>query len=273
MTASLSAQQALALVENCPLPMLVMDQDGRVIGYNDAFARLAGPGPSSRLLGAARAELGGNPAQALLGTQARVCWTGSDGTEHHFALTDFDLRDSGQLRGRLFVDISRQVELEREQASRSEQLSRQALTDPETGLFNRRGILLALEPQVARSRRYNSHITVMALSLRRGQGSASARTRMARLLKDQLRWADLIGCDEGHDFILVLPETPADAAGHLAEKLEGHLRRTADDQAGDSPCGIYYGVSGWRRGDTAESLLNRAVAALEKARSERLACV
>jgi GGDEF domain-containing protein len=92
---------------------------------------------------------------------------------------------------------------------------------------------------------------------------------VARLLKDQLRWADLVGCTEQHEFMLVLPETTTDAALLLAGKLTGRLRDLAGQELGGESLDSCYGVTGWRRSDTAESLLARAGVALSQARAEQ----
>ena len=269
MTAKLSAQHALAIVEHCSLPLLVTDRQGRVISYNQAFERLVGGDQASELQGAGYADLGDHPARMLLGPETSLCWTDHDAIRHCFEVQDIDLPDADFVQARLFVDISRRVELEQAYATLNDELEQHILTDRATGLLNRRGVMLALEPQVARSRRYNSPMTVMMLDVHCQQDCEATRLHVARLLKDQLRWADLIGCTEQHEFMLVLPETTTDAALLLAEKLTGHLRDLAGQEPGGESLDGCYGVTGWRRSDTAESLLARAGMALSQARAEQ----
>jgi len=255
MTETLSAQHALAIVEHCPFALLVMDSSNRVIGYNRAFELLLGSTRAGGLRGRRSTEIGAHPARALLSAEGTFYWTDSHDNPHHFEVRHIDLPDTHGTRARLFVDISRQVELEREQAALREELEQLSLTDPVTGLLNQHGIELALEPQVARSRRYNRPLTVIMMGLRCPSESKRILRQMAQLLKDQLRWADLIGYNEQHEFILILPETqPQDSAG-LTDKLQQQLD-------------AYYGITGWRRSDNANTLLKRAGKALSRARSE-----
>lgn len=269
MTATLSAQHALAIVEHCSLPLLVSDRQGRVISYNRAFEQLVGGDQARELHGSGYAELGDHPARMLLGPETSLCWTDRNAIRHYFEVQDVDLPDVDFVQARLFVDITRQVELEQAHATLNDELEQHILTDRATGLLNRRGVMLALEPQVARSRRYNSPMTVMMLDVHCHKDCEATRLHVARLLKDQLRWADLIGCTEQHEFMLVLPETTTDAALLLAGKLSGRLRDLAGQELGGESLDSCYGVTGWRRSDTAESLLARAGVALSQARAEQ----
>ena len=81
-----------------------------------------------------------------------------------------------------------------------------------------------------------------------------------------MRWADLIGSSEQHNFILVLPETTEQSAIQLADKLEQRLAKTGDEFDGQN-LSICYGVTGWRKKDNAGTLLKRAGMALSEARA------
>ena len=269
MTATLSAQHALAIVEHCSLPLLVTDRQGRVISYNRAFEQLLGRDQASELRGSSYIDLGNHPARMLLAPESSVRWTDHNAIQHYFEVQDIDLPDVDFVQARMFVDIRRQVELEQAHATLRDELDQHILTDRATGLLNRRGVMLALEPQVARSRRYNSPMAVMMLDVHCHKDCEATRLHVARLLKDQLRWADLIGCTEQHEFMLVLPETTPEAALLLAEKLTGRLRDLAEQELDGESLDSCYGVTGWRRSDTAESLLTRAGVALSQARAEQ----
>ncbi len=148
-----------------------------------------------------------------------------------------------------------------------EDLRKNILTDAVTGLLNQRGLLLALEPQVARSRRYNNPMSVIMMDVNADGTTESYRhLAVARMLKDQLRWADLIGCSPHDEFILILPETSPEAAASLAKKLTRLVGELTAELGGSSPV-VSYGITGWRRSDSASSLIARAAAALSQARS------
>ncbi len=267
MTATLSAQLATAFVENSPLPLLVLDRRGCVLGYNPAFERLVAPAAAADLQGRAYADLQAHPARALLGGDSTVQWEGSAGEYCHLRVLTVCLDQGEAVQARVYVDISSQIALEHAHEKLNEELRQNILTDRLTGLLNQRGIMLALEPQVARSRRYNNPMAVIMMEISGGADYDGLLVDTARLLKDQLRWADLIGCSDRHEFILVLPETTPEAAVGLADKLTRRIGEMTGQAHGAQPIETCYGITGWRRSDNANTLLARAATALSEARS------
>ena len=266
MTEYISEKHALAIANNGPFAVLIMDKHGCVLNYNRAFEQLVGRDQASDLLGHKHSKTGNHPLRILLGGKKSVCWTDSNNASHHLEIHSIELAGEEQTQARLFVDISKQAELEQAHATLNEELEQHILTDTVTGLLNQRGIMLALEPQVARSRRYNNPMSVIMMQIHRDGDENHLLLHIARLLKDQLRWADLIGCGEHHNFILVLPETTEDSATQLADKLEQRL--TNPDAGFDGQnLSICYGVTGWRKKDSAGTLLKRAGMALSEART------
>ena len=117
---------------------------------------------------------------------------------------------------------------------------------------------------MARSRRYNSALSIIAMGLETGQERQKTLVKVSYLLRDQTRWADLVGCNQSHDFILILQETTPDAALQLVNKLQVHLTRMSDTEP--VPLQACYGVTHCQKNDNGESLLERAEAALQDAR-------
>ena len=269
MMESLSPAQALAIVDNCPFALLILDQQGAVISYNRSFEQLVGQAQAADLRGNKVTTLNNHPLRVLLKDEKSICWTDNSNVKHHFEVHNFDLPGENSAQARLFIDIDRQVQLEQAHARLDEELKQQVMTDSVTGLLNQRGMMLALEPQVARSRRYNSTISVLMMEVHGEQPDDRLLQRVAHLLKDQLRWADLIGCNEQHEFILVLPETTPEAALRLADKLRQRLLALAEQELAGEHINTCYGVTDWRRNDNATSLLKRAGMALSQARSEQ----
>lgn len=262
----LSANHASAIVAHCPFPVVLVDSSGAASGYNAALERLLAWLRQCGEHTATAPPFGDDPLQALAEARGTVSWTGPGGERRHFSVTSFALPGHDNLQARIFVEISEQVRLQQAHVVRDEKLGRDTLTDAVTGLLNERGLILALEPQVARSRRYARPMAVIRLEVDYRGGQRAMLTDVARLLKDQLRWADLIGCTERPDFVLVLPETTAEAALKLADKL---AQRLAELVPGAGSEGFCFGVAGWRKSDSANTLLKRAAQALTRAREER----
>jgi diguanylate cyclase (GGDEF)-like protein len=166
----------------------------------------------------------------------------------------------------LFEDVT-QTERFRRQVDRLQQaLHGQVSTDEATGLLNRRGVLHQLEAQVSRSRRYNNVLSVVVMRVRcqgaaAGAGSPQSLVSVARMLRDQTRWPDIIGRWGDQDFVLVLPETSEAAAGSLTAKLRPRLAELLP--GGDATaCVADFGVAQWQKNDTAQALLERAARGL-----------
>jgi GGDEF domain-containing protein len=87
------------------------------------------------------------------------------------------------------------------------------------------------------------------------------------LLRDQTRWADLLGCNDDHDFLIILQETAPESALRLIEKLTARLKHVS--ASASSPASACYGVTQCQHDDDAETLLERAEAALGEARTQQ----
>lgn len=246
----LTPAQLAQILTAVPDPVWVLDADGRGIATNAAGQALAGNqselAADHPLLGAADAE-------------QRISYSNADAREFHFLLIEQPL--DGGLTARIYRDITEEVRLDNE-------LQAQSLKDPITGLLNERGLLVALEPQVSRSRRYSNPLSVVALEIDMDPQDEDLRRKVGRILKDQLRWADLIGCSQrANSFIMVLPETEQDDAMRITEKLQAQL---SESEAGRS-LHTAYGVVQWKKSDNAQTLLTRAEEALQEALGQELA--
>jgi diguanylate cyclase (GGDEF)-like protein len=269
MSEALSPEQTLYLINTCPTPILVLDQKGVIRNCNPALVAMVGKSKATELVGKSASTLGNPSLGNLLCTEKRISWSDNDGQLHHYEVHYSDTGGDDPLEIRYFVDISRQYELEQSQNALREELREQTLTDSVTGLLNQRGVMLALEPQVARSRRYNSPISVITLDVYGTGDDDTLRKQVAQQLKDQLRWADLVGCDDKQAFILILPETGQEATLKLADKLHGQLVEFAQQELPGQTLTAFYGVTAWRRTDSAVTLLKRARLALEQARADQ----
>ncbi len=269
MTQSLSANLALAIFDNCPFPLLVVNSSGRASTHNRAFDRLLDELRRKQLRPPGHTPPDDELLRVLLGEQTTISLTGQNGEQCHLEVRSFTLPEQDNTEVRIFIDVSTRIELERTLDSLNEEVKDNTLTDPVTGLLNQRGLMLALEPQVARSRRYNSPMSLITLSIQPAKNREAMLVEVARVLKDQLRWADLIGCTEQQDFTLVLPETTSDAASKLAAKLEHRLGELAVPVFPTQTPWFFFGVTSWRKSDNSSTLLKRGAQALARACTEQ----
>jgi len=149
-------------------------------------------------------------------------------------------------------------------------------TDEVSGLLNQRAMLQNLEPLVSRSRRYENPLSLLGLELisyhliveRQGQEAADqAVVGLSHLLKDHLRWADIISRIEATRFLIILPETEQVDALYLANKILDKVSELdlRDKNGMPIPVDTCYSVSSWSKGNDSRLLLNRTYLALEKA--------
>ncbi|TXF11896.1 GGDEF domain-containing protein [Pelomicrobium methylotrophicum] len=119
------------------------------------------------------------------------------------------------------VDIRRAVLLEQE-----------AITDPLTGLYNRRHLARRLEKEFARARRYGMPLSVLLLDIDHfkcvndtygHQVGDQVLNHVARLTLQAIRETDLAARYGGEEFVIIAPNTEASSAAALAERLRRHV--------------------------------------------------
>jgi diguanylate cyclase (GGDEF)-like protein len=138
----------------------------------------------------------------------------------------FDDRDLELLRAigpQIAVAIDR-LDL-KQKAGEFEQLS---VTDPLTGLLNRRYLDERVAEEIARSKRYGSATSLMMIDVDDfkayndtfGHPAGDAALKVVGdVLKDTLRSADVAARYGGEEFAVLLPQTTRDEAAQIGERL------------------------------------------------------
>ncbi len=112
----------------------------------------------------------------------------------------------------------------------------QAVTDALTGLHNRRHMQTVLAGECRRAQRYGHPLSVIMLDVdgfksyndTYGHVQGDALLRMlAGILQAGVRGVDSVGRFGGEEFVVVLPETPADEAYQAAERLRLAVARAS----------------------------------------------
>jgi diguanylate cyclase (GGDEF)-like protein len=147
-------------------------------------------------------------------------------------------------------------------ARRFAELERQALSDPDTGIRNRRGYELELEREIARARRSGRPLSLVLVAVDGEAPDESSDERseaLAQLLSRVTRATDIL-CRRGEsEFAIVLPET----RGPGADRFTARLRDEAAKALGHTERPTYtVGLAEWRADESFEALDARASAAL-----------
>jgi diguanylate cyclase (GGDEF)-like protein len=116
------------------------------------------------------------------------------------------------------------------------EMEKLALTDPLTGLLNRRAIEDIATSELRRHARYRGHLTMGIIDVDHFKqindsylypGGDYVLVHLTRVLSGLLRTVDSIGRIGGEEFLVVAPETTAEGAQVLAERIRSTVERTA----------------------------------------------
>jgi diguanylate cyclase (GGDEF)-like protein len=186
------------------------------------------------------------------------------------------------------IEITEQVYRERalrmarqhalELAARAQKL---ALTDPLTGLANRRCVFEQLTRMAQISPQSGEPLTLVLFDIdyfkrvndtHGHQAGDAVLQRIAELARRQARSEDLVGRIGGEEFVWLLPGVHAGRAREMAERLRRSIERESAD--GDLPqVTVSLGIALLRLGDTPEQLVARADRALYHAKESGRNCV
>lgn len=119
---------------------------------------------------------------------------------------------------------------------RTHELERLALTDPLTGLLNRRAIVDLARSELKRHARYPSPLALGLVDIDFFKeinsrylltGGDEVLKAVGKILTDSLRTTDSLGRWGGEEFMVVAPETDLEGARVLAERIRSTVEETA----------------------------------------------
>ncbi|MEX2479348.1 MAG: GGDEF domain-containing protein [Gammaproteobacteria bacterium] len=157
-----------------------------------------------------------------------------------------------------------------------EQQHARVLIDPLTGVMNRAGYIETAAKQVSRWRRHGGALSLAVLDLDlfkhiNDEYGHTAGDRVlstvARKLSEIIRESDMLSRFGGEEFVLLLPETSAQQAFVLIEKLREHIEHCPFRHK-DTPVKVTVscGVAEFRDGDALDAVFDRADAAMYRAK-------
>lgn len=172
------------------------------------------------------------------------------------------------------------IALERaEWQDRATQFQLMSITDPLTGLLNRRYLEERLTEELNRSLRYNYSMSCLMIDiddfkkyndLNGHQAGDAALKITAHCLKAALRSADVACRYGGEEFCILLPQTSLTEAGVIAERMRQRVAETVFPYGKSQPLGVVsisVGISTFARDiDTAEKVIATADRALYRAK-------
>ncbi|WP_018947598.1 diguanylate cyclase [Thioalkalivibrio sp. AKL17] len=260
--------------------IVVTDPQGRILRANHAFTRITGYaedevlGKNPRVLQSGRQDL---EFYHRLWTELleNDHWEGEiwnrrrDGSVYpQWESISAVRNEAGQLEYfvAVFHDISEQKRLEAE-------LEHEATTDRLTGLYNRQRFDAELDRALARTERYASEAGAILFDIDHFKRLNDTHghdigdrvlVELSRRVAHSLRRADFLARWGGEEFVVLLPETDAEGARYMAERLRREIAATPFEDAG--PVTISLGVTSLHRDDDPDTLLKRLDNALYDAK-------
>ena len=153
-----------------------------------------------------------------------------------------------------------------------------AITDPLTGLYNRRFLMDHLNREIARAERNDGIVSIVLLDLKGFKAvndhfghpmGDTVLVKTARIIRELLRAVDA-GCRWGGDeFVLVLPSTDLFSALTVAERIRAKIAESALPAGSGVHVGLHYGVASFPAdGKTVDFLLKVADLRLYQCREQ-----
>jgi diguanylate cyclase len=176
--------------------------------------------------------------------------------------------------------LQRELNATRERIERLEaelrHLSKETLSDPLTGLMNRRGLEQFWARELARAQREKQPLAIALIDLDNFKkfndtfghlAGDKALQHLASIAKRYLRPQDGVARWGGEEFAVVLPEADAQVAERVIQRLQRELTKALffiDNRR--HVITFSAGVAQWRPGDTLEEVFSRADEALYEAK-------
>jgi diguanylate cyclase (GGDEF)-like protein len=147
-----------------------------------------------------------------------------------------ELRENQQTLERRVAERTRELEDANAQLERAlAEMKKLALTDPLTGLLNRRAIEDIATAEVRRHSRYRGHLAMGIIDVDHFKrindthlypGGDYVLVTLTRVLSSLLRTVDSVGRIGGEEFLIVAPETTVEGAVVLGERIRSTVERT-----------------------------------------------
>lgn len=275
--------------------------DGRVLKGNAGFQRLLGenaarlenvaecfiqpdwrtliathaPADQPLYVGVLNIGAPGGLCHSLLGTVQRR-------EAHLLVVGEHDIHELTALNTQVVKLNEQMAEIQRELARSNRQLKTSearfrnlSITDPLTGLSNRRHLEEQLDGEIERAQRYGEVFSLILADIDHFKHindshghdiGDNALATFAGLLNGRIRDCDLAARVGGEEFVLLLPRTELNAATQSAERLRvetGRMRVAGLAEAITAS----FGVTRYQTGDTIHTLLKRVDQALYAAKN------
>lgn len=256
------------ILKSCPMGLALSDKHQKISWVNSSFENFLGI-TSSEIQNTNINDLPEDLKQLFLSHSTMHVPANEIRSDQWFMCSQSKLETSGNTM-HYFVDVGPLYISMQEKEQLREELLEVLAIDPVTGMPNKKALFQSLEPQVSRSRRYNNQLSVVIMQMKNLKKLNDAEidrllVPVSHMLNDQVRWADIVGRLSESEFLLVLPETSADACEKLGHNLSKRLESlpVPDGLPEDLIISAKFGFAEWQKGDDVALLMQKAQQMLE----------
>ena len=268
MLKQLSSTNLSQILKACPMGLAISDSKQNITWVNETF---------QNYLGISADEINGHSISELpevlqpLFTQTNAVHIPANALrdDQWFMCSQQPLEDNSDTV-HFITDVGPLHLLMQEREALKEELRDSLAVDEVTGMPNKIALFQSLEPQISRSRRYNNLLSIVLMKINsldqlNEEQAANLLLPISQMLNDQVRWADIVGKLNDSDFLLVLPETDAEACKNLSTNLGERLNSVEIPEGLPNKFKITanFGYSQWEKGDDLSLLMQKARTMLE----------
>ncbi|MES0490839.1 MAG: diguanylate cyclase [Leptospirales bacterium] len=161
---------------------------------------------------------------------------------------------------KMFHSLGRQIGILLENAALMEELRARSIYDPLTGLSNRYHMNLVLDKWLPRAKRGDFPISVVLLDIdyfknyndTYGHNAGDkVLLKTAVIIENEIREEDMAVRYGGEEFLVILPDTPVQKAGEIAERIRKSMENA-------KIVTVSAGVTSLKSGDNLEMLIEKA---------------
>jgi len=195
---------------------------------------------------------------------------------HTVRLTDNELVATLSRLTDELTDLTRELNKKnRELAAANETITRLMMTDPLTGLANRRQLSEMMDRELSLARRSGRPLAALMADIDHFKSindtyghdmGDKVLKQVAQILRDTCRKEDIVARYGGEEFLVILPDSGAGAAADCAERMRKAVAG-ASFTGIDRPVTASFGATVLTPADTEDDFLKRADAALYEAKA------
>jgi len=257
--------------KSCPIGLMALNDQDYICAINPALEAMSGLS-AAHFLQHNQESLPSSIHRPLLGSEELIHLHGS-------GLDCWLQRETQELQGSdgekitllYFQNVTEKQQLQQQNNQLMQQLEELSITDTLTGLTNRRALIQMLDTQITRSRRYQNPLSLAVTEIL-PQNSEAISDKLiltvSNYLRDRLRWADVLGRWEENRFMLMLPETSAEAAHTLIENISNGVTELTSTEEEQPPAfQLRFGLAEWCKGLDTARFTQQAENALDTTRA------